>query len=137
MASIPFSSFQFIFSFSFDFSFSFKVQVCSYSCLQFSGYGQVTGDKLQVERVGFICRMVSVDGSVQNRQRISEKFGSHPMDSAPRLRGSLLPHREDRIPNGASCQHYLFLLKVSAIIKLILRYIRDWVVFKFFPLSNL
>ena len=53
------------------------------------------------------------------------------MDSAPGLRGSLLPRTEDSIPNGAS------LLKVSAIIKLILRYIGDRVVFKFFPLSNL
>ena len=29
--------------------------------------------------------MVSVDGSVQNRYRISEKFGNLPMDSTPGL----------------------------------------------------
>ena len=43
------------------------------------------GDRLQVERVGFVCRIVLVDGSVQNRYRISEKFGNLPMDSTPGL----------------------------------------------------
>ena len=47
MASIPFTSFQCVFSFSFNFSFGFEVQVCSYSCLQFSEGGQVTGDMLK------------------------------------------------------------------------------------------
>ena len=36
--------------------------------------------------MGFVCKMVSVDG-----QR-------NPMDLAPGLRGSLLPRREDIIP---------------------------------------
>ena len=45
------------------------------------------GDRLQVERVGFVCRMVSVGGSIQNRLRISEKIGSSPMDLALGLWG--------------------------------------------------
>ena len=52
MASISFSSFQF--------GFSFK---CN----------SVTGYRLQVDRVGFGCKMVSVDGSIQSMLRISEK----------------------------------------------------------------
>ena len=32
-----------------------------------------------------------------------KKIGIRPMDSAPGLQGSLLPRREDSIPNGASC----------------------------------
>ena len=55
--------------------------------------------RLQVDRVGFVCKMVSVDGSVQNRLRILGKIKRNPMDLALGLRGSLLPHREERIPN--------------------------------------
>ena len=47
MVIVPFSSFQFVFNFSFNFSFSFKVQMCSYSCLQFSECGQVTSYRLK------------------------------------------------------------------------------------------
>ena len=85
MASIPFSSFQFVFSFSFDFTFSFKVQVCNYSCLQFSECGQVTGYRLK--EWDFVCRMVLVGGSIQNKLSISEKIRSSPMVSALGLRG--------------------------------------------------
>ena len=60
MESIPFSSFQFVFSFSFDFNFSFKSLGLQ---LQLSSvFRMCTGDRLQVERVGFVCRMVLVDG---------------------------------------------------------------------------
>ena len=85
MASIPFNSFQFVFSFGFDFSFGVKVQMCNYSCLQFSKCGQVTGYRLKEWDFG--CRMVSIGGSIQNKLRILEKIGSNPMVLALGLRG--------------------------------------------------
>ena len=67
MASISISSFQF--------SFSFKCNSVIGSGLQLQLVFRLQrrGDKLQVDRVGFVCKMVSVDGSIQNRLRILEK----------------------------------------------------------------
>ena len=54
-----------------------KLDMASISFKQFTVWFQFQVQfsyRLQVDRVGFVCRMVSVDASVQERLRISEKY---------------------------------------------------------------
>ena len=74
----------------------------------------MTSDRLQVDRVGFFCGMVSGDTvTCLNMLRISEKVGKNPMDLAASLWGSFLPCREDSIPSWSQLLALnLFLLEL-------------------------